>query len=83
MKLLKFYASWCAPCKMLSSVIDEVDVKMPIVEINIDTDTDTAIKYGIRGVPTLIVVDENENEVARKSGVMNKAQLEAFLPKAE
>ena len=61
MKVLKFYADWCAPCKMISTIIDGVKDKLPVPveEINIDENNDIAKKYGIRGVPTLVMVDES------------------------
>ena len=81
MKLLKFYAPWCAPCKGLSVVIAgaEEKIKLPIEEINIDEDIDTAVKYGVRSVPTLVIVDDAGNLVKKNVGVLNEAQLLDFL----
>lgn len=81
MKVLKFYAPWCQPCKGLTMVINgaEDKITLPIEEINIDEDTDTAIKYGIRSVPTLVIVDEEGNEVKKQTGLLNEQQLLDFL----
>ena len=79
MKLLKFYADWCGPCKMLSRVMEDVTLPYPIEEINIDNDQDQAVKYGIRGVPTLVLVDDENNEVRRVSGMLMESQLTKFL----
>lgn len=81
MKLLKFYAPWCAPCQGLSMVIAaaEEKISIPIEEVNIDEDIDTAIKYGVRSVPTLVVVDDQGNTVKKNVGVLNEAQLLDFL----
>lgn len=81
MKLLKFYAPWCAPCKGLSLVIAGAQEKitLPIEEVNIDEDIDTAVKYGVRSVPTLVVVDDQGNMVKKNVGVLNEAQLLDFL----
>lgn len=81
MKLLKFEASWCQPCKMMSKVIQETrhDVTVPIEAIDIDENQEMAVKYGIRGVPTMVLVDDNGQEVKRNVGLMRKDQLLAFL----
>ena len=81
MKLLKFHATWCQPCKMLSRVIEDASDKItiPMEEIDIDQNRDLAIQYGIRGVPTLVIVDEEGKEVSRKSGMLMENQLMEFL----
>ena len=81
MKLLKFHETWCKPCKMLSRVIEDAGDKitMPMEEIDIDQNRDLAIQYGIRGVPTLVIVDEEGKEVSRKSGMLMENQLMEFL----
>lgn len=81
MKLLKFHATWCQPCKMLSRVIEDAadKITMPMEEVDIDQNQDLAIKYGIRGVPTLVIVDEEGKEVSRKSGMLMENQLLEFL----
>ena len=82
MKLLKFSASWCGPCKMLSKTIEQVkdELDCDIVEIDIDDDFETANKFQIRGVPTLVLMD-GETEVARKTGSMSAAELKNFVKK--
>lgn len=81
MNLLKFQASWCQPCKMLSKTMDGID--HPLIkskqEIDIDVDTAKAQQYGIRGVPTLILVDDEGKEVKRQSGYMGEPQILKFL----
>ena len=81
MKLLKFHATWCQPCKMLSRVIEDAadKITMPMEEVDIDQNQDLAIQYGIRGVPTLVIVDEEGKEVSRKSGMLMENQLLEFL----
>ena len=80
MKLLKFSASWCGPCKMLSMTIAGIkdEIPYPIEEIDIDTNTELAQKFGIRGVPTLVLVD-GDTEVRRKVGSLTSAELKVFV----
>ena len=81
MKALKFSASWCGPCKMLATVIANAGDKItvPIENIDIDENQELAVQYGIRGVPTMVIVDDSGNEVTRKTGMMNESQLLEFL----
>lgn len=81
MKVYKFYAEWCAPCKMLSKVIEDAGdkVKAEIVNINIDEDMMTAINFNVRGVPAMVMVDESDKEVKRLNGYVNEEKLLEFL----
>lgn len=80
MKILKFSASWCGPCKMLSKTIEGIKAEMPypVEEIDIDENTELAQKYSIRGVPTMVLVD-GDKEVKRKVGAMTAPELKQFL----
>jgi thioredoxin 1 len=84
MKLLKFYATWCEPCKALSKVIAQAGdrVTMPVQEIDIQGDPATAIKYGIRSVPVLVVVDDAGTELRRQVGLLTEEKLLEFLGEA-
>jgi thioredoxin 1 len=77
-KVLKFSASWCGPCKMLSKTLEDVKTDVIIEEIDIDEQSELANEYGIRGVPTLVMVDENV-EIKRNVGNLTKSQLEIWL----
>lgn len=81
MKVLKFEASWCGPCKSLSKVFEEAKdkISMPVEVIDIDQNRDMAVKYGIRGVPTLVILDNEDKEVKRASGMMMESKLLEFL----
>ncbi len=81
MKLLKFYATWCGPCKGLTMVLEGVKDKlpMPVENIDIDADMDTARKYNVRSVPTMVVVNDDGSEVKRVVGMMNEKQIIDFL----
>lgn len=79
MRILKFEASWCQPCKQLDKILGTMKLPYPIEKIDIDENRDVAIEYGIRGVPHMILLDENNNIVKRIGGVLTKEQLtEAF-----
>lgn len=80
--LVDFYADWCGPCKMLSPIVEEVAGeymdKVKIVKINVDQNNMTPQKYGVRGIPTLILFKDGEVEVT-KVGSLSKSQLTAFI----
>lgn len=81
MKVLKFYADWCGPCKGLTQIINNAGdkVTLQIENVNIDENIFMAQEYKVRSVPTMIVVDDSENEIRRKVGTMNEEQLLEFL----
>ena len=81
MKALKFEASWCQPCKMLTKIMEDAadQITVQVDKIDIDENMELAKQYGIRGVPTLVLVDDEGKEIKRQSGVMMEAQLLEFL----
>ena len=78
MKVLRFTASWCQPCKMLAKTLEDVETQIPIEVIDIDENQQLAVDYGIRGVPTLVMID-GDIEVKRVSGMLMKNQLTEWL----
>jgi thioredoxin 1 len=80
--LLDFWAEWCGPCKMIAPILDEIageyQDRVKIAKINIDENPQTPHKYGIRGIPTLILFKNGTLE-AQKVGAVSKSQLSAFL----
>lgn len=77
-RILRFTASWCGPCKALAKNLEIADIKLPIEVIDIDTNSETAVEYGIRGVPTLIMLDENI-EVNRLVGSKTVNELQDWV----
>jgi len=79
MKLLKMYADWCQPCKGLSKMMEGMELSVPVENINIDENMELASKYNVRGVPTLILVDDEGNVIRQKVGNMSKEELLKFV----
>lgn len=79
MKLLKFHATWCGPCKSLSMVMENMTLPIPVENVDIDQNNDMARKYNVRSVPTMVVVDSTGTEIKRAVGMMNEKQVLTFL----
>jgi thioredoxin 1 len=80
--LVDYWAEWCGPCKMIAPVLDEIakdySGKLTVVKLNIDENTETPQRYGVRGIPTLMLFKGGEVE-ATKVGSLSKSQLAAFI----
>ena len=80
--LVDYWAEWCGPCKMIAPVLEDIakeyDGKIKIAKLNVDENPNTPPKYGIRGIPTLILF-KNGNVEATKVGALSKSQLAAFI----
>ena len=77
MKILRFTASWCGPCKALAMSLEEANLGLPIEVIDVDIQSNVAVEYGIRGVPTLVMLDENI-EVKRLVGSKTVTELKEW-----
>lgn len=80
--LVDYWADWCGPCKMIAPILDEVAQeyagRIKVAKLNIDENQATPPKYGIRGIPTLMIF-KNGNVEATKVGALSKSQLTAFI----
>ncbi|MBS1141796.1 MAG: Thioredoxin [Proteobacteria bacterium] len=80
--LVDYWAEWCGPCKMIAPILDEVAAeyagKLKVAKVNIDDNQATPAKFGIRGIPTLMIF-KNGNVEATKVGALSKSQLAAFI----
>jgi thioredoxin 1 len=80
--LVDYWADWCGPCKMIAPVLEEIAVeyqgKIKVAKLNIDENSGTPPKYGIRGIPTLMLF-KGGNVEATKVGALSKSQLTAFI----
>lgn len=81
MKVLKFEAAWCGPCKALTAVLSGMEgkISVPIEKVDIDEQPDLAIQYGVRGVPTMILIGDDGKELKRKVGAMREAEILKFV----
>lgn len=80
--LVDYWAEWCGPCKMIAPILDEVagtyQGKLTIAKMNVDENREIPAKFGIRGIPTLMLF-KNGELAATKVGALSKAQLTAFI----
>ena len=80
--LVDYWAEWCGPCKSIAPILDEVAKeyagKIKVAKLNIDENQDTPRKYGVRGIPTLMLF-KNGSVEAQKVGALSKSQLSAFI----
>ena len=80
--LVDFWAEWCAPCRMIAPILDDISIeyngKIKVVKIDVDNNVNTAAKYSIKGIPTLLLI-KNGEVVATKVGSVAKNQLITFI----
>jgi len=80
--LVDYWAEWCGPCKMIAPILDEIASeygdKITIAKLNIDENPSTPPRYGVRGIPTLMLFKDGDVE-ATKVGALSKSQLSSFI----
>jgi thioredoxin 1 len=76
-KILYFTAAWCGPCKALSPIMDSLQGQINFDKIDVDSNTELSAQYGVRGVPSLILLEDG-NEVGRLVGIQSKESIMNF-----
>ncbi len=80
--LVDYWAEWCGPCKMIAPVLEDVadgyEGKIKVCKVDVDNNKESAAKYGVRGIPTLMVFKDGD-AAATKVGALSKSQLEEFV----
>ena len=80
--VVDFWAEWCGPCKMIAPILEEIAVeyqgRLTVAKVNIDNNPGTPQRYGVRGIPTMILFKDGE-VLATKVGALAKSQLAAFI----
>jgi thioredoxin 1 len=80
--LVDYWAEWCGPCRMIAPILEEISKeyagRLTVAKVNVDENQQTPAKYGIRGIPTLMLF-KNGNVEATKVGALSKSQLTAFI----
>lgn len=80
--LVDYWAEWCGPCKMIAPLLDQAATdyqgRVTIAKVNVDDNPDTAAKFGVRGIPTLMLFKDGQ-AVSTKVGALSKSQLNSFL----
>lgn len=83
MKILYFSAIWCGPCSVMKPIIEDLSKIIKIEKIDVDNSHDDIKKYGIRNIPTFVLVDDKEIEINRTAGIQTKKELMKFARLAD
>ena len=78
-KIEKYYADWCAPCKLLDRTLQNLPTNIELVKVNIEEDIDLASEKGIRNIPVLIFYNENNEEVTRTVGAVSWDKIKEII----
>lgn len=85
MRLIKFYTTWCNPCKILTPILNKVcgELGVDLVEVNAEEDSKTVEHFNVAGVPTIILVDEDYEEIRRHMGIITEKHLVEWISMGE
>lgn len=78
-KLYKFYADWCQPCKQQTKLLEETPVNVELIPINVDEQIEKAAQFGVRGLPALILVDDEDNIIKSWHKLTMPSEINTFL----
>ena len=76
---MKISAAWCGPCRQLKKELEDWDGDVPILEFDADENEKLCNDFNIRSIPTIIILDENDNEIGRKVGMITKSELQNYI----
>lgn len=79
MKLLKLQAAYCQPCAQLTKTMSEMEFNIPVEYVDIESQRDVAVMFGVRSIPTMILLDDDGSEIRRINGAVSKEQITEFL----
>ena len=78
MKIIDFWAPWCGPCKQMKPIIEKLESEYAVQKVNIDEDPETAVKYGVMSIPTLLIMD-GDKEIKRFIGYTNHDTIKSAI----
>lgn len=78
-KLYKFYADWCVPCKQQTKLLEETPICVEVKSFNVDEEAEKVAKFGIRNLPTLVLVDDEENTLKFWHGITKPSDIDTFI----
>lgn len=78
-KILKFSASWCGPCKSMAEVLSRISLPVEVQEVDVDINREQTAEFGIRGVPTLVLVDASGKELSRLVGSRSEDDIKKWV----
>lgn len=78
-KLLAFKAKWCQPCKQMEPTLDKIERRATVEKIDIEENEELTQRFGVRGVPFLVLLDDQDRELGRHQGVMREHELKSWI----